>query len=236
MGGQTIRVQIAYDGTRFAGYARQPGQRTVEGILRERLAPWIPDLRRLAVGGRTDRGVHGAGQVVSFHTRRSVDLAQLARAIAPDDEDALAVLDIRRVSNRFDAQRSARARRYAYFWTDDRDFRLRPCLQRLLLPLVGRHDFGAFARDTPKGSSTTKRLIEANVYEGALDDRPALRFELVGEGFLRRQVRVLVATALREARAEAPDDRLADLLREGHRRQTAPPAPPEGLYLTKIIY
>jgi len=236
VGGQTIRIEIAYDGTEFWGFARQPDRETVESVLRARIEPLVPDLRRFAVGGRTDRGVNAVGQVVSFKTRRRLDLEALVHALNPPGEGRLIVRDVRRVQNRFDAQNSARGRRYAYFWPQPEDFPLQPRLQRLLLPLVGRHDFFAFARDTPRGAPTTKRLVEASVRMAAIDEQPALRFDLAAEGFLRRQVRVLVATALREARANAPEARLFELLRARERIDTAKPAPPEGLFLVKIVY
>lgn len=236
MGGQTIRMELAYDGGRFAGFARQPGLRTVEGVVRARLAGLVPGIRRLAVGGRTDRGVHAVAQVVSFRTRATFDLSRLASTVAPPDDPDLAVLDVRRVWSRFDAQFSAQGRRYAYFWSVPADFELLDRLRQLVQPLVGRHDFNAFARDTPRDQKTTRRIIEIEVRMAALDRRPSLRFDLVAEGFLRRQVRILVATALREARAGAPADRLLELARAGDRRKTAAPAPPDGLYLTKIVY
>jgi len=229
-------MELAYDGQRFAGFARQPGLRTVEGLIRARLAGLVPDLRSWAVGGRTDRGVHAVGQVVSFRTRRAVPPVRVAAAVAPADDPDLAVLDIRRVAGRFHAQFSARQRRYAYFWTDGCDFELLPALRRLLDPLVGRHDFTAFARDTPAGRSTRRRVVATDVRLARIDERAALRFDIAAEGFLRRQVRVLVATALREARAGASPSRLLELLATCDRRLTAPPAPPDGLYLTKIVY
>jgi len=236
VGGQTIRMEIAYDGRSFAGFARQPGRRTVEGTLRARLASAVPDVRAFAVGGRTDRGVHAVRQVISFKTRRSVDLTRIGSELAPDDDPDLALLDIRRVRHRFDARLSARGRRYTYFWTDENDFDLLDRLRSLLWPLMGRHDFFVFARDTPKNASTTKRITGVDVRCAHLGEQPALRFDVAAEGFLRRQVRVLVGTAIREARAGAGDDRLLELARTRDRRSSASPAPPEGLHLVKIVY
>ncbi len=234
MGGQTIRMELSYDGSRFAGFARQPGQRTVEGLLRERMAALVPDLRRFAVGGRTDKGVHACGQVVSFHTLRKVDLDAIREAVAPPGDIELAIGSLKRIDGRFQAQYSARGRHYAYFWPGDLDL-LAPA-RELLLPLVGRTDLYAFARHTPAEQSTVKRIDRIEVRPAHLDDQLTLRFDLHARGFLRQQVRVLVATTLREARSGAPAGRLADLALQRDRRLTANPAPAEHLYLVRIHY
>ena len=102
----------------------------------------------------------------------------------------------------------------------------------MLQALRGRRDFYAFARDTPRGARTTRSLSHAEVRA----EQGALRFDLEADGFLRRQVRVLVSTALREAQLEAPDDILVRLAASMDRRATAPAAPPEHLTLVAVRY
>jgi tRNA pseudouridine38-40 synthase len=230
----TYRVDLAYDGTRFAGFARQPGERTVESTLVGALAPLVPELEAVAVGGRTDRGVSAVGQVISFWARAPLDVETIGSAIdraAPDEVAALSVVEVPRS---FHAQHSARHRRYTYLLEDDAlDAYV---LDAYVSPLIGRRSFDAFARDTPRGKSTVRTLLEARVGEVRVDDRRVLRFDFAADGFLRHQVRVLVASAVRAARTRAPEDELVRFAESGDRRSTAPAADARGLYLVKIGY
>jgi tRNA pseudouridine(38-40) synthase len=106
-------------------------------------------------------------------------------------------------------------------------------LDELLRNLRGRRCFSAFARDTPPGQTTVRHLLDASARRDTLD---VIRFDFVASGFLRKQVRVMVATALREASQGAAGDRLAELAASGQRRATARPADPGGLYLAGIDY
>lgn len=226
------RVTLAYRGPAFMGFARQPGLETVEGVVLEAVSAVAPDVKGLAVGGRTDRGVHALGQVVSFWSREPRDPRALEEAIDAARPDALAALEVRRVPRPFHAQHSATLRRYAYVLEDGHGIDVGR-LDRMLMALVGRRDFGAFARDTPPGQATVRTLFAA----GARPIGDGIRIELVGDGFLRRQVRVVVGTALRElGREGAEDDVLVQLLEGGDRAAMAVPAAPERLYLVKVGY
>lgn len=235
----TYRLELAYDGAAFYGYARQPGLHTVEGAIRAALLKIAPDLRALAVAGRTDRGVSAAAQVVSFRSAERLRLPELEEALltqlGPAQADTLSALELRRVPRRFHARWSAKARRYRYLAPPV------PAAQAarvdaMLLPLIGSHDFHAFCRDTPAGRPSTRRLISARARLGHEGEAPRLVFELCAEGFLRRQLRVLVATAIFEAAAGAPAGRLLELVEGRDRRQTQWPAPPEPLCLSQIHY
>jgi tRNA pseudouridine38-40 synthase len=231
----TYRVELAYDGTAFAGFARQPDAETVESVLRLALRPVVPALSPLSPGGRTDRGVHATGQVVSFFSRERCPLGPIADAIDAARPGALAALDVRIVSNSFHARWSATERAYVYLWPDDGSVDVRR-VDRLLAPLVGTRCFSAFARDTPRGKSTVRSLRVATARAMLQDGVPFVRFDLTASGFLRRMVRVLVATAIEAARSGEPDDALLRRAELGDRRLTSIPARPEGLTLTRIAY
>lgn len=228
----TYRATIAYDGSAFAGFSRQKDQRTVEGTLLDALRTLMPEITTVACGGRTDKGVHATGQVISFWSRGPLDLDALFTVLDRSAPNALAVRDLRVVPRRFHASFSATARSYSYFHRDDGQADV-DALDALVDRLVGRRCFSAFARDTPKGRSTVRRLLSARVRRWGPD---LVRFDLRAEGFLRRQVRVTVATALREAALGAPADRLAELALRADRRATAPAIDGGGLYLVGVDY
>lgn len=231
---KTFRITIWYDGRRFAGFARQPDRRTVEGRLWEVLREPVPDLRRIVVGGRTDRGVHALGQVISFRTRTEVSAGAIAASVDRAAPGEIGCLEARRTVPGFHAQFWARARHYTYLWPRIGPHPPADRLDRALGHLVGRHDFHAYARDTPKGKSTERRLLTARARDVRIDGRDFVRFDFSGESFLRHQVRVMVATALHEA--DAGPTRLLELLRSKDRTTTARPADPQHLYLSKIVY
>jgi tRNA pseudouridine38-40 synthase len=226
---RTYRVVLAYDGAAFDGYARQPDRPSVEGSLRSALAPLVGRVPKIAVAGRTDKGVGATGQVVSFHAYSPLDPARVTRVIDREVPGAIAALDVAEMPRWFHAAFSAKARRYTYFVESDLD----PApIDRLLAALIGRRDFTAFARDTPPNKTTVRTLYDARVRR----DGTRLRFDYGADGFLRRQVRVLTATALEAAAEGAPDDELVRIASTLDRRNTAVPLPPAGLFLTRVIY
>jgi tRNA pseudouridine38-40 synthase len=167
----TVRLEIEYDGSRFCGWAAQPGLRTVQGELESALAKALREDVTLTVAGRTDSGVHAWGQVASFETAADVpaDLASRLNGIGPRD---VAVTSAAVVRNGFDARRDARSRTYCYrvlarcapspleqgralWWPHPLDIEL---LEACAAALPGRHDFTAF---TP--TETEHQRFERNV-------------------------------------------------------------------------
>jgi tRNA pseudouridine(38-40) synthase len=231
------RVELAYAGDQFHGFVRQVGLRTVEGVIVDALQRLAPELGGLAVGGRTDRGVHATGQVISFWTRRPLDPEAVRAVLDAAAPDALAAQSVCWVPRTFHATFSAKSRRYVYLWpAEAAALAWVPRLRRQLAALVGRRCFSAFARDTPAGAPTVKTMVHADVRAVTIDGALHLRFEVEADAFLRRMVRVLVATALREAEQGADDDALVRLAEARERGATAPPADPTGLHLVHVRY
>jgi|GEM_PF-5734493 len=229
----TYRVQLAYNGAAYAGFARQVDQPTVEGHLLEMLQPLMNEIPSVAVGGRTDKGVHATGQVISFWSRTPYSENQITQALegTPDD---IVIGDVSIVPRSFHARYTAVGRRYSYFHPYcEVDIHL---LGRMLHELIGYRDFSAFARNTPSFKSTLRRLWYTHVRFAMFEGKPSIRIDFAGDGFLRKQVRVMVATAMREAQARSASNCLVKISQSCDRRETARPAPPEYLYLTKIIY
>lgn len=237
----TARLDIAYDGTAFFGWARQPGRRTVQAEIEAALGRILQRAVPLAVAGRTDRGVHATGQVAS-HAGPAVRAEALNALIGSD----VAVLASAEARDGFDARRDARARSYRYrvlhtrirspfeagralWWPHrlDRDL-LHACAA--LLP--GTHDFTAF---TPTDTYHTR--FDRDVASARwIEDGDLLAFEIQADTFMRHMNRVLVGTMLQVAGGRrAPEDFQA-LLGGAHRRDAGPTAPPHGLYLTGVRY
>ena len=238
------RLVLEYDGSRFAGWARQPGARTVQAEVERALAVVIrrPSVE-LRVAGRTDAGVHASGQVASY-------VGEPARiggvnALLPDD---VAVLECTAATPGFDARLDATSRAYRYRVLARRErsafehgrallwpHRVDPALlQQCAAAVVGRHDFTAF---TP--TETHHVRFSRDVFTAFWDVRSGgelLEFWIEADSFMRHMNRVLVGTMLDVARGRRSVDQFVSLLSGAPRAQAGTTAPARGLYLTGVGY
>lgn len=257
-----LRLDLAYDGTAFAGWATQPGLRTVQGTLEAALGTVLRcEPPRLTVAGRTDAGVHARGQVA--HVDVSAQAWEQVRGRLADPETALVrrlagVLPPDLVVHRaapapagFDARFSALERRYVYRLIDDpaavdplrRSFVVRhrlplddAAMAAAATELLGRHDFAAFCRPRP-GATTIRTLLELTVARpDAGPDAGLLTVQVRADAFCHSMVRALVGAllAVGEGRRDATWPAL--LLRAGTRDSAAHIAPAHGLTLEAVSY
>ncbi|MGI8461979.1 MAG: tRNA pseudouridine(38-40) synthase TruA [Solirubrobacterales bacterium] len=236
---------MAYDGTRFRGWAAQPGLRTVQAELESALATVLREPVTLTVAGRTDSGVHATAQVVSFDAKRAGErLVRSVNAVLPRD---VVVRSCDEAAPDFDARRSARSRAYRYrlLATRERDpleqgramhwrHRVdRDALDAAAAAVVGRHDFTAF---TP--TETKHRRFERDVFrcrwEGEVPGLVCLEIE--ADAFMRSMVRVLVGTMLEVAGGRRRLDDFVSLLDGAPRERAGDTAPAHGLYLVGVRY
>jgi tRNA pseudouridine38-40 synthase len=241
------KLTIEYDGSGFAGWARQPGERSVqeelEAALQKVLGPTGTDGRplRLTVAGRTDRGVHAWGQVASY-AHEALDPSRLNGLIGAD----VGVLAAEPVDESFDARRDAVSRTYcyrvlarrtrsvfergrAYWWTGPVD---RQALDACAAALVGQHDFTAF---TP--SETEHRWFNCRVARAEWRaPGEILEFWIEADMFLRHMNRVLVGTMLDVASGRMGLEEFTALLSGAPRSAAGRTAPAHGLALASVRY
>ena len=239
-----LKLILEYDGTGFRGWARQPGERTVEGVVREALDSVFPSWDGLAVGGRTDAGVHATGQVASFDAEGGPPAERTAEALSAMLPNDVAVLEAEEAPVDFHARFSARARSYRYRVLSGRTRSPLEARRALWWPrslevaalesaaalLGGEHDFRAI---TP--TQTQHEVFVRKVHAAAWErDGDRLDFTITAGSFLRHMVRTLVGTML-EAGSDAPA-RIQSLLDGGTRADAGLTAPPWGLYLERVDY
>ncbi len=247
----TVRVNLAYHGAGFAGWASQPGRRTVQGELEGALERLLGTPTPLTVAGRTDAGVHAWGQVASFVADGNPP-AELIRALNSMTGPDLAVLAAELTSDGFDARRDARSRTYCYrvlsertpnpfeagvslFWPHRVD---RAELARCGDALRGTHDFTAF---TP--TQTEHVRFERDIFRADWHEKPAvlgqgsvLELWIEADAFMRNMVRVLVGTMLEVSGGRRPFEDFRSLLEGAPRERAGDTARAHGLHLASVRY
>jgi len=232
---------LEYDGTAFAGWARQPGQRTVQEQVEQALATILREEISLTVAGRTDRGVHAWGQVCSYE-HEAVDPLRL-NALLPRD---VAVLDCNPAPEGFNARHDAISRTYCYrvlhrrarsVWHEDRALwhgweldgdALRACARAV----AGAHDFTAFTPSETYHTRFDRQVLQAEWRR----DGDLLEFWITADTFMRQMNRILVGTMLEVATGRRRLEQFTALLAGAPRSESGATAPAHGLALAAVGY
>lgn len=259
-----VRLVVAYDGTGFHGWARQPEQRTVQGVLEEAIATMAGHPVGCRGAGRTDRGVHALGQVAAFDAARSIPPHGWLRGLnqALPDDVAVRAAEACPVgyTPRFDA--IDKTYRYLVLLDDERDPLLRhrawrlpprlrhpartsattpsetldvPAMREAAAGLLGTHDFRAFRAADDERENTVRTLQEIAIDTGWAADPRQLALTFRGSAFMKNMVRILVGTLLEVGRGRRSSASVVGLLgAAGRREEAGPTAPPEGLTLIEV--
>jgi tRNA pseudouridine38-40 synthase len=251
LGGGLVRLRLAisYDGTALHGWARQPGQRTVQGELDQALAMVLRCPVDLTVAGRTDAGVHATGQVAHCDVPRELweeqgtRLVRRLRGVLPPD---IAVPSVAEAPPDFDARFSALGRHYVYRLTDNPagplplrradtvgwprtlnadDMALAAGL------LLGENDFAAFCRRR-EGATTIRTLLALDVHRSG----DLITIAASADAFCHSMVRSLVGALSAVGEGRRPPEWPAGLLARVERSSEVPVAPAGGLTLVRVDY
>jgi len=255
-------MTVAYLGGGFHGFALQKsGVPTVAGALVDAIKRVTGFLVEMTVAGRTDAGVHGWGQVVSFDLAADVELPALQRSLNKLLGPAVVVRSLEVAPDEFDARRWAVRRSYRYLvvnrpvpdpflahmaWHVEEPLDVR-AMQLACDPLIGEHDFTSFCKKPPASTigappSMVRRVLDARWTALDGDDgddgdtEGVLRFEIEASAFCHQMVRSIVGTLVAVGRGKKRAGDMAWILRSKDRSLAASPAPAHGLTLWSVAY
>ncbi len=242
---------IEYDGAPFAGWQRQANAPSVQAALETALAAFDPGAPSVTGAGRTDAGVHAAGQVAHVDLARGWEPFRLVAALNAHLRPApVAVLAAARVADGFHARFDAVERRYLYrvavrraplaldagrLWRVPGPLALEP-MRAAAAALLGRHDFTTFRAAACQARSPVRTLDAIAIDADPMPGGTEVRFRLRARSFLHHQVRSIVGTLERVGAGASPPDAVAAALSARDRSACGPVAPPDGLVLEGVGY
>jgi len=242
-----IKLLVAYDGTGYCGWQRQPVQRTVQEEIESALEKLTGEHLSIIASGRTDAGVHARGQVCHFDSNAaSIPAEKYALALNSRLPRDIRILGSRRVDSEFHARYSAISREYRYYMKRARmadpfedpyvychsDIPSVRILDQYASMIVGTHDFTTFSAAGDESPSKIRTIGSAAFYS-----EPGYTvFRIVGNAFLWKMVRSLVGTILELGRSERPVETIRELLCSKDRSRAGTTAPSRGLFLHKVEY
>lgn len=241
-----FKITLAYDGTDYIGWQRQPSGVSIQGLLEDALSEFDDRAVAVAGAGRTDAGVHALGQVASFTLPREIDPVTLVRALNHKLPPDVRVRRAARVADAFHARFDAHAKTYRYrIWNGDV---LSPFQRRYAWHLVGpldvnamktaarlvegAHDFAAFQGQGSDAHTTVRRVLRSRI----VDCGSRIDLEICGEGFLRHMVRTIAGSLVEVGRRRCEPAWLTDVIASRDRTTAGQTAPPLGLFLVSVSY
>lgn len=246
---RTLALTVAYEGSAFAGWQRQPDARTVQEVLESALATIEGQPVGVVAAGRTDAGVHALAQVVSVDVANQLPPATLRRALNVRLPGDVRVTHVTGKPSGFNARRDARSKAYRYTLLLDPSpspfvrrvvWAIPPrldlaAMQRAAALLVGEHDFAAFQAAGGDVRTSVRRVLRSRLR--VVPGGPGyVHYDIEGTGFLRHMVRNIVGTLVDIGRGRWPADYIGELLLSRDRRRAGATAPPDGLVLVRVRY
>jgi len=238
-----VRLLLEFDGTDFQGWQRQPGVRTVQGVIAEATEAVFGERIAPIGAGRTDAGVHALAYVCNFHVDTNIPVKRIAAALTAHLPDDIVILGAESAPEAFHARYDATSRRYLYQIT-----RVPTALRRRMVhltrydldlgamagaapALVGEHDFTSFT-PTLNERNPVCTVLAADVTE----TEGVVTVSIEANRFLQHMVRVIVGTLIEIGRGRHNPEHIMEVMGKRDRRAAGPTAPARGLVFAEVRY
>jgi tRNA pseudouridine38-40 synthase len=242
-----IKLQIAFEGTHYAGWQSQRNSKTIQEIFESRLTKIFKEKINIHGSSRTDAGVHAKGFVAHFKTESRLSDRKIKDAINYYLPRDIVVLSAKTMPDTFHARFSAKSKTYQYeIWNQ----RTRPAYDKaahvLWIPkklsiramkeaarfFVGKQDFNAFRDSAPEPKKTIRTIKQLAISRQG----PSIRIKVTADGFLKHMVRIIAGTLIEVGRKKIPPSAILSILKSKTRCLAGPTAKPQGLTLLKVRY
>jgi tRNA pseudouridine38-40 synthase len=248
---RNIKLTIEYDGTDFAGWQLQPGERTVQAVIEKALAKVLGEKVRVIASGRTDSGVHAKAQAANFKTKNRIPLLNLQKALNSNLPKDIVISKIEKVDPDFHSRFDAKSKVYRYrllnrshrsaflkntvcFYPYPLDVGL---MRREAKCLLGRHDFKSFCTSGTNTKDTMRTIKRIQITRQPIDHGPStIDCIIEADGFLYNMARNIVGTLVEIGRGRLSAGSAARILKARDRRAAGPTMPARGLCLMEVKY
>ncbi len=242
------QILIEYEGTNFRGWQIQKKGKTVQGLLQEKISKLLKEKIIIYGAGRLDVGVHAKEQSAHFDCKNKIiKIDRFLKSINHFlNKDGIAILKITKRGNNFHARFSAKMRVYNYViinrisgpvldknrgWHIIKDLDLK-LMKGAARKLIGTKDFSTFRKSSCRAKSPIKTMKSVKIRS----TKNKIEIEFRSQSFLQQQVRSMVGCLKYVGEEKWTLKRFVSVMQSKKRELCAPPAPPQGLYLTRVIY
>lgn len=242
-----IKMEIAYDGSRYEGWQRQTRtEQTIQGKIEQAFLKVTGEAVDCIGSGRTDGGVHAMAQVANVHVKNSYDLISLQDQLNETLSDDISIKKMEIAEDRFHSRFSAKSKVYEYAirMSKEKDVFRRKYVWQLgheldaeamraaSLHLLGTHDFKSFCGNKKIKKSTVRTIHRIDFFQ----KEGELHIQFEGDGFLQNMIRILVGTLVEVGEGKREGSSLPSVLSARDREKAGFTAPPEGLMLLEVKY
>jgi tRNA pseudouridine38-40 synthase len=244
---RNIKLVLAYDGSRYHGWQRQPNEITIQEVIEEKIQIMAGEAVTLFASGRTDAGVHAVNQICHFKTRSTIDpkiLKKGLNSLLPGD---ILITDAETVSLDFHARYNAKSKTYEYrlLNREEPDIFQRKYVWHIRMPLdveemkkcvtflLGTHDFSSFKSSGSGNANPVRSVLNAGIFG---PEKGYLRFVIEADGFLRHMVRSIVGTLVEAGLGKINSSGFKEIIESKDRSRAGVKAPAQGLFLMEVRY
>jgi tRNA pseudouridine38-40 synthase len=247
---RTLKVTLAYDGTRYFGWQVQNQEPTLQSTIEAAFKTVTGTAVRVTASGRTDAGVHALGQVLSVRVDSQLSDDDLARAIQANTPHDIFIHQVKTVHDTFHAIREARRKRYRYVIQHGRSLDIFdrlyawhiywaldvPAMRQAASHFLGENDFASFQASGSDRKTTVRTIYDLTMQSRNERGAEKLDIEIEADGFLYNMVRNMVGTLVEVGRAKRAPDSIPEVIAARNRIACGPTAPAHGLFLLHVEY
>ena len=242
------QIIIEYVGTNFVGWQIQKNGKSIQEAVQKSLSKTFKSKIKIIGSGRTDAGVHAKKQVANFYLNKKIEnkYKSLTTINFFLNNHPISIIDIKKRGIDFHARFSAKKRIYEYVivnrlaklsidnrkaWLVQKKLNI-DCMKKAIKLLIGTHDYSTFRSSSCSAKSPIRTINKANIFKKG--NKIILKFE--SRSFLQQQVRSMVGCLKYVGEKKWDKKKFKRIFKLGKRKLCATPAPPEGLYLDRVIY